>query len=85
VIRDDKIGIEYQGGSAMVEAGDTDLIEQVLAARHRHPNMQATVVRVANTASSSNIKPATAGDALPVWEWIQGEINPNFSHYRGSF
>ena len=33
-----KIGVEYHGGNAMVEVDDTDLIAQILAVRHRHPN-----------------------------------------------
>ena len=34
VIKDGKAGVEFQGGGAMVEIGDTDLIERVQANRH---------------------------------------------------
>jgi len=30
----DKVGLEYQGGGAMVEIADTDLIERVQSSRH---------------------------------------------------
>ena len=33
VIKDDKAGVEYQGGGAMVEISDIDLIERVRASR----------------------------------------------------
>lgn len=35
LVRGGKVGVEYQGGGAMVDVSETDLIEQVLAARHR--------------------------------------------------
>jgi hypothetical protein len=34
LIRNGKAGVEYQGGGAMVDVSDTDLIERVLANRH---------------------------------------------------
>lgn len=34
VIRGNKLGVEYQGGGAMVDVSETDLIQQVLAGRH---------------------------------------------------
>ena len=34
LIQDGKAGVEFQGGGAMVEIGDTDLIERVQASRH---------------------------------------------------
>jgi hypothetical protein len=33
VIKDGKAGVEYQGGGAMVQITDTDLIERVRASR----------------------------------------------------
>jgi len=34
LIKDGKAGVEFQGGGAMVDIGDTDLIERVQASRH---------------------------------------------------
>jgi len=34
LIKDGKAGVEFQGGGAMVDVGDTDLIERVQASRH---------------------------------------------------
>ena len=66
MVQPGKISVEYRGGSVMVDAKETDLIEQVQANRHGHPGyVPATVETIARTAPSPSQNPASTDNALP--------------------
>jgi hypothetical protein len=54
MIKDSRVGVEYQGGGAMVDVANTDLIEQVTAARKK-----AVVTAVPDSPISQPVPGAT--------------------------